>query len=117
MSSNYKELLNLVELLEEAVNSGVLEGVEVFLFTDNITAKYAFLKENPSSETLFNLLLRLRKLQMHGNMILRLIHISGTRMIDCEINWLSRRITHEGVMAGNNLLDFGPLNIYIYTQK
>ena len=26
MSSNYRELLNLVELLEEAVTSGVLEG-------------------------------------------------------------------------------------------
>ena len=47
---------------------------------------------------------------MHGNMILHLIHISGTRMIDCGIDGLSRGITNEGVMAGNHLLDFVPLN-------
>ena len=45
MSSNYRELLNLVELLEEAMASGALEGAEVFLFPDNTTAEYVFLKE------------------------------------------------------------------------
>ena len=111
MSSNYRELLNLVELLEEAMMTGVLEGAEVFLFTDNTTAEYAFYKGNSSSETLFNLVLRLHKLQMKGNMILHVIHISGTRMQACGIDALSRGITNEGVMAGNHLLDYVPLNL------
>ena len=102
MASNYRELLNLVELLEEAWKSRVLNGTEVFLFTENTTAEYDFYKDNSSSKTLFNLTLRLRKLQMQGNMILHLIHISGTRMIACGIDGLSRGITNEGVMAGNH---------------
>ena len=108
--SSYRELLNLVEMLKEAVTAGVLERAEFFLFTDNTTAEYAYYKGNSSSETLFNLVLRLRKLQMNGNMILYLIHIAGTRMIDCGIDGLSRGVTNDGVMAGNHLLDFVPLN-------
>ena len=44
MLSNYMELLSLVELLEKAVTSGVLGGVEVFFYTDNTTSEYAFLQ-------------------------------------------------------------------------
>ena len=78
----------------------------MFLFTDNTTAEYAFYKGNSSSEKLFSLVLRLRKLQMHGNITLHLIHIAGTRMIDCGKDGLSRGVTNEGVMTGNHLLDF-----------
>ena len=64
-----------------------------------------FYKGNSSSENLSNLALKLRELQMYRNMILNLIYITGTRMIDCGINGLSRGITNEGVMAGNHRLD------------
>ena len=104
MSSNYIELLNFIILLEEVLLTGVLEG-------DNTTAACAFYKGKLSSETLFNLVLRLRKLQIKGNMILHVIHISGTRMQACGIDALSRGITNEGVMAGNHLLDYVPLNL------
>jgi hypothetical protein len=38
-SSNYRELLNLVESLEAQVASGRVQGAEVFLFTDNSTVE------------------------------------------------------------------------------
>ena len=62
MSSNYRELLNLMILLEEAVETVVLDGVEVFLFAGNTTVEYAFYKGNSSSKTLSDSVLRLRKL-------------------------------------------------------
>ena len=41
-SSNYRELKNLVEGLEELVRSGRVKDAEVFLFTDNSTAEAVF---------------------------------------------------------------------------
>ena len=111
ISSIYRELLNLVESLKKTRRSGVLDWVEVSLFTDNTTSEYVFYKGNSSSETLFNLVLRLRKLQMQRNMILHLVHIFGTRMISCGIDGLSRGITNEGIMTRNHLLDYVPLNL------
>ncbi|CAJ1954083.1 unnamed protein product [Cylindrotheca closterium] len=49
-SSNYRELLNLVEALEMRVRSRELYGVEIFLFTDNSTAESVFNNGNSSSK-------------------------------------------------------------------
>ena len=43
-SSNYRELRNLVEALEEMQEDGFLKGAEVFMFTDNTVAESAFYK-------------------------------------------------------------------------
>ena len=75
-----------------------------------------FYKGNSSSENLSNLALKLRELQMYRNMILNLIYITGTRMIDCGINGLSRGITNEGVMAGNHRLDLFHKRKFVYTS-
>ena len=63
-SSNFRELRNLVEALEdmEAVSAAV--GCEVFLFTDNAVAEAAFHNGTSSNRTLFNLVLRLRMLEL-----------------------------------------------------
>jgi hypothetical protein len=41
MSSNYRELWNLVEALEEEVSSNMLSDAELFIFMDNTTAEGA----------------------------------------------------------------------------
>ena len=64
--SNYREIRNLVEAMETRVIYGKLRDCEVFLLTDNLVAKNAFYKGTSSSETLFNLILRLRKLELEG---------------------------------------------------
>ena len=79
-SSNYRELDILITAIEEAYHDGLLANVELFMFTDTTTAESAFYKGTSSSESLFHLVLRLRKLQMTGEFPLHVIHCAGTRM-------------------------------------
>jgi ribonuclease HI len=73
-SSNYRELCNLVEGLEELVADGTLNGCEIFIFTDNTTMETVFYKGNSSSMHLYELVLR--ELEMCGNLKLHmLIHV------------------------------------------
>ena len=110
-SSNLRELTNLVETLEIMSNEGDLDGVEMFLFTDNSTAEWAFYKGSSSSELLFNLILRLRKLEMQVRCKLNLIHVSGKRMIAQGSDGLSRGDFSEGVMKGDDMKKFIPLHL------
>ena len=43
-SSNWRELINLVEMLEVEAKEGHLQGCEVFVFMDNSMAEAAFFK-------------------------------------------------------------------------
>ena len=109
-SSNYRECLNLVLGLEAEHGDGRLRGVEVFIFTDNIVTEGAYFKGASTSKELHGLILRLRKIEMEGEMILHIIHISGTRMIQSGIDGLSRGDTHEGVAVGKKMLSFVELH-------
>jgi hypothetical protein len=109
-SSNYRELRNLVQELEKAFDRGLLNEREVFMFTDNSTAEAAYFKGTSSSELLFGLILRIRKLEMSGQCKIHMIHVAGTRMIWQGTDGLSRGDRNAGVMAGISMLDFVPLN-------
>jgi len=110
VSSNYRELLNLVETLEEGVHLGDLHLSEVFIFTDNSSAEGCFYKGNSPSRTLFYLILRLRLLEMTGQLRLHMIHVAGSRMIDQGTDGLSRGDFASGVMAGQSMLSYIPLH-------
>lgn len=110
-SSNYRELLNLIEGLELQVREGLLDGAEVFLFTDNTTAEAVFYKGNSSSVKLFELMLRLRRLEMAGNLILHVVHVSGKRMIVEGADGGSRGDLNQGAMAGHSVLEYVPLHL------
>ena len=107
-SSNYRELFNLVLALEEGLHTGSLLHSEVFIFTDNTTAEGCFYKGNSPNKPLCSLILRLCALEMSGEMLLHMIHVSGTHMID---QGTSRGIYSDGVMAGTPLLSFVPLHL------
>jgi ribonuclease HI len=81
-SSNWRELNNLVEALERACKVHELRGCEILLFTDNMTAEAAFWKGTSQSPKLFELVLRLRKLEMARDLMLHVIHVCGRRMIE-----------------------------------
>jgi hypothetical protein len=110
-SSNYRELLNLVESLEAQVESGRVQGAEVFLFTDNSTAEAVFFKGNSSSRPLFDLMLRLRHIEMKGDLVLHVIHVAGTRMVEEGADGGSRGDLTQGAMAGHSVIDFVPLHL------
>jgi hypothetical protein len=63
-TSNFRELYNLVDAVEKECKAGRLEDAELFLFTDNSTAEAAFYRGTSSSKLLFELVLRLRKVEM-----------------------------------------------------
>ena len=110
-SSNYRELRNLVEALEKHVREGKLRDCEVFLLTDNLVAENAFYKGTSSSETLFNLVLRLRKLELEGGIILHMIHVPGKRMTASGVDALSSGDTTKGVMKRNSMLTYSPFHL------
>jgi hypothetical protein len=109
-SSNWRELNNLVEFAEGKVRTKDLEGCELFIFTDNTTAEAAFWKGSSKSRKLFDLVLRLRKLEMEHDMIIHVVHVSGKRMIAQGTDGLSRADHSEGVMQGKPMVEFIPLH-------
>jgi hypothetical protein len=110
VSSNFRELRNVVEGIEEEVEEGRLKEAELFMFTDNSTAEAAFHRGTSSNKELFELVLRLKKLEMTAGLKIHMIHISGKRMIGTGIDGLSRGSLTEGVMSGIPFLKFFPLN-------
>ena len=110
-SSNFRELYNLILRLESLVACGRLkQGTEIFMFTDNSTAEAAFYRGTSSTRLLFELVLRARKLEMNGNIFMRVVWVAGTRMISQGTDGLSRGDLMTGVMSGNSMLFYVPLN-------
>ncbi len=113
-SSNFRELRNLADALEceladqfpvlrEAVNQVVglvqrddLSGIEIFLFIDNIVAKCAFFRGTSSNPLLFDIILRLKQLELTHSVQLHVVHIAGTRMMEQGTDGLSRGSLWEG---------------------
>ncbi len=110
-SSNLRELKNLVETLELMGQNDELNGVEMYLFTDNSTAEYAFFKGSSSSRLLFELVLKLRKLEMAKKCSISIFHVAGTRMIAQGSDGLSRGNMTEGVMTGMGMQSFIPTHL------
>ena len=108
-SSNYRELSNLVDSLEAGVQNGQLRFSEVFVFTDNSTSESVFWKGHSPSRKLNDLALRLRLLEMRGDIRIHMIHVPGSRMIAQGTDGLSRGDLTEGVMAGDSMLSHVPL--------
>ena len=109
-SSNYQEVRNLVEAVEIEWKEGRLKKMEFFLFTDNCVAGQAFYSGTSDSPALFELVLQLRKIEMSGDIIFHIVHVSGKRMIKSGIDGLSRGDTNEGITAGHALFSYVDLH-------
>ena len=109
-SSNLRGFTNLADALDEMGSQGSLKGSEIILFTDNSTSEAAYYNGSSKSEKLFNLVLRLKKLEMHRQTKIHIIHVSGERMKEQGSDGLSRGNLNVGVMAGKVMLDFVPIH-------
>jgi hypothetical protein len=89
-TSNYRELMNLVNTMVRAAQESRMDGCEVFLYIDNQTAKGAYRKGIAKSRALFEFIVMLYQLQMECDLILHVICIAGTRMIQLGTDGLSR---------------------------
>jgi hypothetical protein len=117
VSSNYKELRNLIDTVEEGIATGELHHSELFIFTDDSTAEGAYYKGNMDSQLRFDLVLRLRKLDMGGLLRLHITHVAGMRMIVQGTDGLSRGDLTEGVMQGESLTSFIPLHLTAFDRS
>ena len=81
------------------------------MFTDNFVTECAFYKGTSGSEPLFELVLRLRLLEMHAGWKLHVIHVAGTLMIRQGADGLSQGDILLGVMGGKSILSFVPLHL------
>jgi hypothetical protein len=79
------------------------------MFTDNIVSENAFNGGISSSPILFDLVLRLLLLEMHGGWKLHVIHIAQKRMIQKGTDGLSQGEIMYGIMGGVEMLPFVPL--------
>ena len=107
-SSNWRELENLVESMEKAGKQGWLEGTTVLLATDNEVAERALYKGNSSDEKLFELVVRMKSLELRYGCQLRITHVSGTRMISQGTDGISRGALDQGVACGQRMLKHCP---------
>jgi hypothetical protein len=116
-SSNYRELRNLVDSVEAGIASGDLQGAELFLFTDNRTAEGASYRGNSDNKHLFELVVRLRCLDMSSSLHLHLIHVAGTRMIAQGTDAISRGQLSEGICFDPSLPSFVPLHLSAHARS
>ena len=105
-SSNYRELNNLVETVEEEASEDYLSGGELWIFTDNSTAESVVHKGGSKSPRLHDLVVRLRKAELKHDFTLFVVHVAGTRMIAQGTDGLSRGSFLEGVVSGSQMLSF-----------
>jgi hypothetical protein len=129
-SSNFRELQNLVDALDyeledtfpilrtavdevsALVNGEQLFGLEIFLFTDNIVAECAFYRGTSANPLLFDLILRLKQLELSHSLQLHVIHIAGSRMTAQGTDGLSRGVSWES----NHLLTGVPLHLSAFER-
>ncbi|KAL3816613.1 hypothetical protein ACHAXA_000737 [Cyclostephanos tholiformis] len=98
-SSNYQELQNLVKTVDEEVASGYIKDGELWIFTDNSTAKSCFHKGGSTTKLLHSLVLRLHQAELKGKFMLHLVHVAGTLMIAQGMDVLSQGLLIKGVMS------------------
>jgi hypothetical protein len=111
-NSNFFELANLVHVLEDLHDAGELAGHEIFMFTNNTTAEAAhYHGTTKKGKQLFDLVLRLRKIEMEGDCRIILVRVAGKRMIWQGSNGLSRGDENTEVMSGEEMMSFVALHL------
>jgi hypothetical protein len=104
------ELGNLVMSLEQQVRQSGHRDCELFLFTDNTTAKAAFWKGSSKSRKLFELVLRLRTLEIEADLVIHVVHVAGKRLVAQGTDGLSRGDKSTGVMQRISMEQLVPLH-------
>jgi hypothetical protein len=95
-SSNRRELENIVVALEGCVREHRDTAVELFMFTDNVVTECAYFRGTSTSPIMFDLVFRLRKLELLYGWKIHMVHIAGTRIIVQGTHGLSRRGHDDG---------------------
>ena len=79
-SSNLREFANLIMTLEEEAKTGLRTHSVVIMATDNTTVETCIFKGNSTSRRLYDLVVRIRDLELKYGIQLIITHVSGKRM-------------------------------------
>ena len=109
-SSNYREFRNLLDAIRIEAEEDKLYGTEVWMFTDNWVAEACYSKGSCHSKALNAMVAELHILAMNHGFTLEIVHVAGTRMIAQGTDQLSRGEFQAGVMGGEQMLSYIPLN-------
>lgn len=107
-SSNWREFENLVDEVEYSANKGWLKDSTVLLATDNQVVEACLYKGNSSSQKLFELVVRLKLVELKFGLKLLVTHVSGKRMQVQGTDGVSRGSLKIGVTAGLDMIKFCP---------
>jgi hypothetical protein len=117
VTSNYRELRNLANTMVQVAHEGRLEGCDVFFYTDNQTTEGAYYKSTAKSRAIFELIVVLYKLKMEFDFILHVIWISGTQMIQQDMDGLSRGEENRLATCGLPLGGMVPLHLSAHERS
>ena len=107
-TSNWREFTTLVQDMEHEEREGKLNNAWVVMATDSSTVEGCLYKGNSSSEKLFDLIVRLRAVEMRTGATILITHVSGRRMIAQGTDGVSRGSLREGVCVGETMRSFCP---------
>ena len=96
-SSNWREFENLVCEVEEAGEKGWLNESTVLIATDNKVVEACLYKGNSSSIKLFDLIVRLKLMEIKYGIKVSVTHVAGKRMQAQGTDGVSRGSLREGV--------------------
>ena len=96
--------------VEELAEEQKLDNGELFILTANKVFKGCFHKGNSNSHKVNELVMRLLLVYMETCCILHVIYVAGTHMKKSGIYGLYQRNLLEGMINGQNPLDFITLN-------
>ena len=81
---------NLTSQIEQSVAIREMQDVEPFVFTDHMVFERVFYKGTSKTPFLFELVIRLHQVQMRGDLILHVVHITVTIIIEAGIYGILR---------------------------
>jgi hypothetical protein len=116
-SSNFREFENVVCALEEEALEGHLHDAIAFLCTNNSTVEAGLAKGNSTSRKFFELILRIRLLQMKTRCQIVVTHVSGKQMVAQGTDGVLQGHPKEGVSTGEDMLKLMPLHLSVFERS
>ena len=107
-SSNWRDFKNLVCDVEEADLKGRLEGSTVILATSNEVVELFLYKGNSTSENIFELVVRLRTVEIKFSTKLLVAYVYGKQMMTQGTDAVSRGSLKGGVALGEAMIKLCP---------
>ena len=99
-----------MEMVEEEVEAGRMEGAELFFLTNNAMAEDVYYRGKSSDKDIFDLMLLLVYLELRGCFRLHIIWVAGKKQTSTGIYGFTRGCLTYRIALSGSILDFVLLN-------